>query len=289
MSEIVTPNPVNLTVIVLTLNEEHNLPHALGSVCGWAKTVFVLDSFSTDSTVEVAKSYGCQVFQNRFENYSRQRNHALDDLPITTEWVFFLDADEWLPTDLKAEITQLLAMNPKENGYYIKRRFFWMGRWIRHGYYPIWILRLFRHRKGRCEDRPVNEHIVVDGDTGRLLHDFYHEDHRGLSHWIKKHDDYAAREALELIRALDRSSVAAIAGQNSQASRKRWIRERIWNYLPPLIRPLLYFVYRYIVRCGFLDGRPGFAYHFLQALWFPMLIDIKYLELMRNRSERKQR
>jgi glycosyltransferase involved in cell wall biosynthesis len=286
-NETAVVGPADLTVIILALNEEENLPHALGSVCGWAQAVFVLDSFSTDRTVDIARSYGCQVFQNRFENYSKQRNHALDGLPIVTEWVFFLDADEWLPPDLKAEIAERLAGNPSENGFYIKRRFFWMGRWIRRGYYPVWILRLFRRGKGRCEERPVNEHMVVDGGTGRLHRDFCHEDHRDISHWIRKHDDYATREALELIRAQEGAGGAKVSGLNSQASRKRWIREQIWNRLPLLVRPLFYFAYRYIVRGGFLDGRPGFTYHFLQGLWFPMLIDIKYLELKRNRQRRK--
>jgi glycosyltransferase involved in cell wall biosynthesis len=282
-----TANSSNLTVILLTLNEEQNLPHALDSVRGWAQDVFILDSFSTDRTVEIARSFGCQVFQNRFENYSKQRNYALDALPITTEWVFFLDADERLPMDLKTEITERLSRNPEENGFYIKRRFFWMGRWVRRGYYPVWILRLFRAGKARCEDRPINEHMIVEGKTGRLIHDFCHEDHRDLTHWIEKHNDYATREAVELIRARDGSAPVAISGQGSQASRKRWIRERIWNHLPPLLRPFLYFAYRYVIRGGFLDGRAGFTYHFLQGLWFPMLVDIKYLELTRNRLDRK--
>lgn len=121
---------------------------ALGSVCGWAQQVIVLDNFSTDRTVEIAKAHGCEVHQHPFEDYAKQRNHALA-LPIRNEWVLFFDADEWLPEELKREIGEVIIGNPPENGFYIKRRFVWMGRWIRRGYYPTWILRLFRHGKRR--------------------------------------------------------------------------------------------------------------------------------------------
>lgn len=267
-----------LAVVILTRNEEKNLPQVLGSVDNWAGKIFVIDSFSTDRTAEIAQRYGCVFIQNRFGNYARQRNFAIDQLPIQTEWVFFLDADEWLPDDLKREISEVLASNPEETGFYIKRRLIWMGTWIRHGYYPTWILRLFRHGKARCEDRAVNEHIIVNGKTGYLRHDFMHEDRKDVGDWIEKHNGYATQEALELFKNAEhceREIDAQFWG--TQAQRKRWLRQQVWNRLPPLIRPIFYFFYRYILRGGFLDGRAAFIYHFLQGLWFPMLIDIKYL------------
>ena len=275
------PAMADVAVIVLTYNEEINIAQALDSVAGWAREIFILDSFSTDRTLDIARAYGCHITQHKFENYARQRNHALDALPIRSEWVLFLDADEWLPDPLKQEISTTLAGTPAVDGFYLNRRLIWMGRWIRRGYYPSWILRLFRRGKGRCEDRQVNEHLIVEGPTAQLREDFMHEDRKGVSDWIEKHNRYAILEAQTLLAVNPAKEHQEIDARwsGTQAQRKRWLRHRVWNRMPPLIRPFFYFLYRYIVKGGFLDGREAFIFHFLQALWFPMLIDIKYLEL----------
>lgn len=273
-----------LAVVILTYNEEPNIAQALESVVGWAGDLFILDSGSSDRTLEIAHRYGCQIAQHTFENYAKQRNYALDHLPIRSEWVLFLDADEWLPSEIKYEISERLASSPAENGFLLNRRMIWMGRWIRRGYYPSWILRLFRRGKGRCEDRAVNEHLIVEGQTGQLRHDFMHEDRKGVTDWIAKHNGYASREALELLNASPTPGHHEMDARlfGSQAQRKRWLRHKVWNRLPPLVRPFIYFFYRYLLAGGFLDGKEAFSYHFLHALWYPMLIDIKYLELRRN-------
>jgi glycosyltransferase involved in cell wall biosynthesis len=276
----------NVAVIILTYNEEANIFQALESVKGWAQQIFVVDSFSNDRTLEIARQYPCLVMQHAFEDYARQRNFALTTLPIETEWILFLDADEWLPKELKDEITAVIAQRPRQNGFFIKWRLIWMGRWIKHGYYPTWILRLARYRKVRCEDRGVNEHLIVDGSTGKLLHDFMHEDRKGLTDWIAKHNSYAVREAKELLRRHEREcSELRPSLFGTQAERKRWVRQRIWQRLPPLLRPFCYYFYRYVMRGGFLDGRAAFIYHFLHALWFPLLIDINYLELRASKQD----
>jgi glycosyltransferase involved in cell wall biosynthesis len=275
-----------VAVIILTYNEETNIAQALDSVAGWADELFILDSLSTDRTLELARPYGCHIAQNKFENYAKQRNHALDHLPITSEWVLFLDADEWLPDSLKNEISALIVTQPKENGFFINWRLIWMGRWIRRGYYPSSILRLFRQGKARCEDRAINEHLIVEGMTGHLHNDFIHEDRKGVTDWIAKHNGYATREAMELLNRRSAKDYQEIDVRlfGTQAQRKRWLRYRIWNRMPPLIRPFFYFFYRYILAGGFLDGRAAFIYHFLQALWYPLLIDVKYLELTLSHS-----
>lgn len=275
----------DVAVIILTYNEEVNLPQALDSVVGWAREVFVVDSFSTDRTVEIARRYGCQVVQHPFEDYAKQRNFALSELPIRTGWIFFLDADEWMPAALKEEITTKLASNPVEHGFLVKRRLIWMGRWIKRGYYPTWILRLARRGSVRCEERGVNEHLIVEGPVGRLEHDFIHEDRKGLAEWIAKHVRYARREAEELLNRRQGKGQREIAARlfGTQAERKRWLRYHLYERLPPLVRPLAFWTYRYFLRGGFLDGREAFLYHFLQALWFPLLIDAYYLELRRQR------
>lgn len=271
----------NLTVIILTYNEEKNVAHALDSVCGWADQVFILDSFSTDKTLEIAKNYDCQVFQHPFESYPQQRNYALTNLPVNAEWVLFLDADEWLPNDLKQEITELIASRPQENGFFIKYRLIWLGKWIRRGYYPTWLLRLFRQGTGRCEERTVNEHYIVEGAIGYLNCDLIHQDRKGVTDWITKHNRYATREAEELFNNSTENHID-VSFWGNQAQRKRWLRYRVWNHLPPLIRPFLYFLYRYVITGGFLDGRAAFIFHFLQGLWYPLLIDIKFLEMKKS-------
>jgi glycosyltransferase involved in cell wall biosynthesis len=266
----------DLTVIILTFNEERNLGQALQSVCGWARQVAVLDSFSRDRTLEVAAGFDCQCFQHRFCGYSEQRNYALEALPIATEWVLFLDADEWVPAELAAEITAVLSARPVVDGFCLRRRFYFMGRWIRHGYYGTWLLRLFRAGHGRCEQRGVNEHIVVDGPMGYLRGALIHESHKGIDDWIDKHNRYATLEARELMRG---GGGERIGGQ---AGARRIVAEQVWRRLPPLWRPAFYFIWRYFIRGGFLDGWQGFAYHFLQAFWFRLLIDLKYLEMRRD-------
>jgi glycosyltransferase involved in cell wall biosynthesis len=287
-------NRVPLAVVILTYNEEANLEGCLQSVTGWADEVFIVDSFSTDSTMAIARRYTERIVQHRFEGYAQQRNWALDRLPFSHEWVLFLDADEQVSAELQQELSTLWLEPPKEiDGFYIKRRLIFMARWIRYGgYYPTWILRLFRHKAGRCDERSVNEHFHVQGRTGQLQHDLLHEDRRDISFWTDKHNRYATLEANELriancggrIEDSDHRQLLKASLWGTQAERKRWLRERVWNRLPLLLRPMLYFVYRYFLRLGFLDGKAGLIYHFLQGLWFPFLIDVKYLEIKHDKG-----
>lgn len=281
----------SIAVIILTFNEEANISYALDSVNEWANEIYVLDSFSTDNTVQIVNGYGIKVFENEFQDFGKQRNYALEHLPIQSEWVFFLDADEWLPGTLKNEINNLIADNPKENGFYIKWRLMWMGRWVRRGYYPTWVLRLFRYGKASCGDRGISEHLIIDGEIAYLENDFIHEDRKGVADWTNKHNDYSSREARELLRDRDTGSFQDINADlfGTQAQRKLWVRYKIWERLPLLVRPFLYFFYRYILRGGFLDGRAGFIFHFLQGLWYPMLISIKYLELRSLEASSRER
>jgi len=272
----------NLAVIILSYNEELNLDQALRSVCGWAREVFVLDSFSKDATERIANAHNCQFVQHAFRDYASQRNWALENLPITSDWIMFLDADEWPSPELKRNIEQTLAGESQFDGYEINRRFIWMGRWIKHGYYPVWILRVCRRGKGRYDAREINEHMVVDGPIGRLQGDLMHEDRRSLSFFIDKHNRYSDAESLEFFRASpEQHGYVKLDPFGSAAERNRWKRYHIYNRFPPLFRPVLFFIYRYIFRLGFLDGLAGFTFHFLHGLWYPMLIDMKYLEKKR--------
>src|SRR4030088_729055 len=168
-----------VSALVPTLDEEVNLPECLGSLA-WADEIFVVDSFSRDRTVEIAREHGAHVVQHEFQSYSRQKNWALDTLPFRNEWVLIVDADERVPPALQCEIESTVRDGPSD-GYYLTRRFIFLGHWIRHaGWYPSWNLRLFRHRLGRYDDREVNEHIVLNGTTGNRKSDLRHEDRGGL-------------------------------------------------------------------------------------------------------------
>jgi glycosyltransferase involved in cell wall biosynthesis len=272
-----------ITTIIITLNEERNIRYAIESVRGWTD-ILIVDSGSTDRTIEIAESMGAKVLHHCFEDYASQRNWALVNDPFSSEWILFLDADEVISIELREEIIKTIA-NTDCDGFYLKRQFFFMGRWIKHGgEYPAWFLRLFKKGKGVFE-RSVNEHMKLIGKVGYLANDFADINRNGVGAWVSKHNRYANMEAQELMRFKKRKgrkqkdAMARLFG--SQAERKRWIREHIWNsLLPPLIRPLFYFVYCYVIRRGFLDGKAGFIYRVLHGLWYKFLIDVKYIELL---------
>ncbi|MDQ3810223.1 MAG: glycosyltransferase family 2 protein [Chloroflexota bacterium] len=271
-----------LSVLVPTLDEELNLPECLDSVA-WADQVFVVDSFSHDRTVELAWERGAHVVQHAFESYSRQKNWALDTLPIRHGWVLIVDADERVTPPLRAEIEGLLAGEPTCAGYYINRRFIFLNTWIRHaGWYPSWNLRLFRHGLGRYEDRDVHEHVVLDGPAGYLRHDLLHLDRRPLEAFIARHNRYSTLEAAARHRAAtsppDRARLrAALFG--APVERKRFLRERVWPGVPA--KPLVLFLYMYVARRGFLDGRAGLALCLFHAFQ-EFMVGLKLAELRRR-------
>lgn len=269
---------VPICIVLLTRNEELNIRQAIESVYGWAENIVVLDSFSTDKTCEIAKEYGVQIVKREFDNFSSQRNFAIKEFASLSDWMFFLDADEYLTDELRFEIDKLFDDDSIGNfdGYLIKRRFIFMGKWIRYGgYYPTWILRLFKPTLALCE-REINEHLQILGRVGKLSNDFVDNNKKSFSDWIIKHNLYSDFEALQLMNSFPLKSNLF----GSQAERKLWIRINIWNkMLPPLVRPFIYFFYRYFLRFGFMDGKVGFIFHFMQGLVFLLMIDIKYLEI----------
>lgn len=282
---------VKLSTIILTFNESIHIRRAIENVINWCDEVVVLDSNSTDETASIAEQAGAKVYYREFDNYAAQRSYAIHQLPLQNEWMLFLDADEYLTEGLKTEITTVLLSQVLYTGFYMRRRFIFNGRWIRHGgYYPIWLLRLFK-RSAANVDREVNEHITVKGNTGSLQHYFSDHNLKPISDWIEKHNRYSKFEAEQFLLHHERKrnggkdNMAKLTGAG--AERKRWIREHIWNELPPLLRPFLYFIWRYFFRLGILDGKAGLIYHTLHGFWYPFLTDIKYLELKRNKSSSK--
>jgi glycosyltransferase involved in cell wall biosynthesis len=278
----VNPAKAPVSVLVLTRNEEANIAACLKSV-RWADEVFVVDSFSTDSTMEIAERLGAKVRTHRFQGYAAQRNWALGHLPFSNDWVLMLDADERVPADLAAEIVRV-ARDPLEGraGFYLKFRHIFLGRWLkRGGLYPTWVLRLFRRQRVRFEERPLNEHAILDGAAGYLQQPFDHQDRKSLADWVARHNRYAGLEAEEFLQetvAGGYDSSIRIRLRGSQAERKRWIKLMIWNRLPLLARPFLFFFRNYFLKLGFLDGRAGFVYHVLWSFWYPFLVSARILE-----------
>ncbi|MGA8185091.1 MAG: glycosyltransferase [Terriglobia bacterium] len=278
----VNPPKEPVSVLVLTRNEEANIAACLESV-GWAGEVFVVDSFSTDRTVVIAERLGAKVCVHRFRGYAAQRNWALEHLPFSNDWVLMLDADERVPAALAAEIARV-ARAPADDhaGYYLASRHYFLGRWLKHGgLYPTWILRLFQWRHARFEERPMNEHAILDGPAGYLQQPFDHEDRKPLADWVARHNRYAGLEAEEFLQetlAGGYDSSISIRFRGSQAERKRWIKLKIWNRLPLLLRPFLFFFRNYFLKLGFLDGRPGLIYHVLWSFWYPFLVSARILE-----------
>jgi glycosyltransferase involved in cell wall biosynthesis len=271
-----------LTVVILTKDEEQNLPICLASLAALQPVVWIVDSGSTDRTLQIAETAGCRIVAHQWTTYADQLNWALANLTITTPWVMRLDADERLTPELAEELAAKLPTLPGDvSGLLVKRRVYFWGRWIRHGgYYPTWLLRVWRHGHARCEDRWMDEHMTIEsGRTLRLAHDIVDENHKGLTFWTDKHNRYADREVKDLIALSRRARSAAPA---DQAGRRRWAKEAIYGRAPLFIRPLAYWMYRYFLRLGFLDGLPGLVFHFLQGFWYRFLVDAKLYERTRR-------
>lgn len=272
------PDALPISVIVPVLNEEQNIAACLASV-RFADEVFVVDSGSTDRTAAIAESMGAKVVQFRFvPGGPRKKNWALENLPFRNEWVLLLDADERVTPELEQEIRQEFAQGPRFDGYYLNRKLIFMGRWLRFGgNYPSWNLRLFRHELGRYEkldteelesagDVEVHEHVVLQGKAGYLREPLLHLDYKDLSRWIARHNNYSTWDAklrLNLLQGKELSHSIPARLFGNPVERKRWLK-KLWVRLP--CRPFLRFIYMYIIRLGFFDGKPGFIYAVLKAI-----------------------
>lgn len=278
-------NP-SLTVVLLTYNESIHIERCLRSLATVARKVFIVDSISSDNTVEIARSMGAEVVQRPWKNYSDQFQWGLDHCNPDTEWVMRMDADEYLEDDLQEEIPGFLDSLPLDvDGVYIKRKVFFMGRWICHGgVYPQIMLRIWRNGKGRIEQRWMDEHIVLlPGAKIAMAQGHLVDDNRkGIAFWVDKHNKYASREMVDLLNIqypLFDKDEGLKAVDDPQAKKKRMIKDQLYSKLPAGLRAFLYFFYRYFLCLGFLDGRIGFLYHFMQGFWYRFLVDIKVMEV----------
>lgn len=275
-----------IAVIILAKNEELHIVRAIQSVLSFAGCVFVVDSGSTDRTVELAKSLGAFVAYREWRNYSTQFNWALENLPISADWILRLDADEVVSKALQEEIGSTVNfLDETVVGINVGRRMCFLGRPIRYGgLFPIRVLRLVRFGLGRCEDRWMDEHLMVSGDVVEFQGEIIDDNLNSLTWWTDKHNAYASREVVDLLNGkfnfMPSDSVAKVYG-HGEAGTKRWLKEVIYNRLPIGFRAFCYFFYRFIVRLGFLDGHEGLVFHVLQGFWYRFLVDAKLKEVLK--------
>lgn len=275
-----------LAVIILTHNEANHIGRCLDAIASIASEVFLIDSGSTDGTIEIAERRGAKVLPNRWINYAAQFQWGLDNAPITADWVMRLDADEIVEPDLVAEIKARLPNLPADvTGVNLKRKHIFLGRWIKHGgRYPLVLLRIWRRGVGRIEQRWMDEHMLLNhGSTVTFQGGFSDVNLNDLTFFTEKHNKYATREAVDVInqkRGLFARDVDLTSEQTSKkAAITRFMKERVYNRIPFQCSALAYFLYRYIIQLGFLDGREGAIYHTLQGFWYRYLVGAKILEL----------
>lgn len=271
----------DLTAIILTKNEELNIKACIDSIKSIAKRIVVVDSYSTDKTIEIAKELGADVFQHPFEDYAAQFNWAIDNVNIDTKWVYRIDADEVVTPELAEEInkkTEIYADNDEINGMVMKFKIFFMGKFLKHGgVYPFYNLTIFKFGKGRYEQRKMGEHIVLsEGKSIDLENDCLHYDFKDLSVWISKHNWYSTRETRDYFDTIDNLQIETTLYH--EAEKAKHIRDKVYYKLPLFLRAKLYYIYRYYFKLGFLDGKEGKMYAFLQAYWYRFIVDAKIYE-----------
>lgn len=274
----------DLTVLIITKNEENNIRKCIRSLRGIAKRIVVVDSFSTDRTAALAKKLGADVYTHPFADHASQLNWGLENTDISTEWVMRVDADEELTKELAEEIRRRLPRLPERvTGVMLRRRVYFMGRWIKHGgIYPTYLLRIFRHGKAYCEQALMDEHFLLkEGESIRFSKDFIDNNTKNLEWWTNKHNWYSNKELEEHLarqQSLKQGTTMRPRLFGGQAERKRWLKDMIYYRTPLMRRAHWYFLYRYIFRLGFLDGPEGLAFHFLQGYWYRFLVDAKIYE-----------
>ncbi|MEM9768784.1 MAG: glycosyltransferase family 2 protein [Cyanobacteria bacterium P01_D01_bin.71] len=281
-----------VSVLIPAKNEEANLPACLASVAR-ADEIFVVDSQSEDDSATICEEYGAQVMQFHFNGrWPKKKNWSLENLPFKHDWVLIVDCDERITDELWDEIAEAIQ-KPGYSGYYLNRRVFFLGKWIRFGgKYPDWNLRLFRHARGRYEnlnteeirntgDNEVHEHVVIDsGEVGYLKNDMLHIDFRDLYHWLQRHNRYSNWEARVYYNILNGMEEDGTIGANlfgDSVQRKRFLK-KIWVRLP--FKPMLRFVLFYFIRLGFLDGRAGYIYGRLLSQ-YEYQIGVKLFEIQK--------
>ena len=277
--------------IVLTFNEEFHLPRLLSSIQSLKASTYILDSGSTDNTLNIATEFGCTIKSNPFVNHPSQWHAALTSFDITTPWVICLDADQIVTNELMYLLQNFKDEDYKDvSGIYFNRKNIFKGKWLKHGgYFPLYLLKMFRFGVGYSDlNENMDHRFIVPGKTiiwktGYIIEENYKENQ--ISFWINKHNRYSdlvATEEWERIQKLRTQTLQPnIFGSPDQ---KKAFLKSIWWKMPLYVRPFIYFFHRYVIQLGILDGKQGFVFHFLQAFWFRLVVDIKIDEIKKQRK-----
>jgi glycosyltransferase involved in cell wall biosynthesis len=275
-----------ISIVILTFNAADTIGATLASAVALSDDVHVVDSGSTDATLEIARRHGAKIVDHPFENYGAQRNWAIDTLPLAHGWQLHLDADERISDELAAELKTLFAGGgPPADiaGYYVPRLVHFHGQPIRHGgMWPIFHMRLFRGGRGRCEARKYDQHFHVDGPSAQLKSPMIDDIRLSLTEWTHRHNRWADAEVDEI---LNPSRGVIVPGKGDPVAEKRALRSR-YNDAPLFWRALGLFLYRYVLKRGFLDGRWGLIFFVLQTFWFRFLVDAKLHERRQPMADR---
>ena len=281
-------NKIPVSAIILTYNEELNIANCLESLKDLIQEIYIIDSFSNDKTLEIAKRYTDKIYQHSFETHAKQWNWGFRNISYSCEWVMALDADQIIPEGLKSELRSLFNNPPADiNGYYIKRRQFFRGKWIIFGgYYPKYLLKLFKLEYAKCDEKELVDHrFYIQGKIGKLKN-YIIEDNKNeddIVFWLEKHIRFIKLKSRELIeyRKIRGQWLIKPSFWGSYDQRTLWLKDTYYR-MPLYVRPFVYFILRYFILLGFLDGFRGFLFHFLQAFWYRLILDVKIDELRRK-------
>lgn len=276
-----------ITTIILTKNEEKHISRCIQSLQPFVNDIVLIDSYSSDNTIQIATDLGAKVYQNPWKNYATQFNWALENAEINTDWVWRIDADEYAEPELIQQLEkELPLLDESVTGIYIKRGIVFHGRKLKYGTWaPRWNLKIFRYGAGECENRWMDEHIqLFKGTTVQIAGCQMDDNLNDLTWWTDKHNHYATREMVDMLSikyGLGSNKEVAPKLFGSSEQRLRWLKLRYAN-IPLFVRPFINFIYRYFLRLGFLDGKQGFLWHILQGFWYRLLVDAKIWELKRR-------
>ena len=275
-----------MTIIILTKDEEVNIRRCIESVKGLAKRIVVVDSGSSDKTIEIAQSLGADIYSHPWKHYADQFNWALDNTDINTKWVFRFDADECMTPELYNEIVKSCNVHQNDDVHAMMMRYkiFFLGKFLKHGgAYPFLKITIFKPEYGRFENRALGEHVVMtEGRTIDLVNDCIHYDFKDLTSFVDKHNKYATREVADYLDITQGRHLESLYGKPELAKR---LRDNLYYKMPLFLRSKWYFWYRYYIKLGFLDGKQGKVFAFLQAYFYRFLVDAKILEQQLNNNE----
>lgn len=269
-------------IILMTFNEEIHIKRCLENVLQLTSDIYVIDSFSNDKTVDILNEYKIKYVQNSFVNHSNQLNFAISTYPFETNYILRIDSDELLSDELVHEIktTELLDIDSDISGFYIKRKVNFMNKRLNYGNInPIWLLRLWKKGKGICNDKLMDEKIIVsDQKTAKLKNVLIDQNLNDLTWWTNKHNNYSNREALEILHNKYLGTNNLFLGDHNSIDYILYLLKKMYNNMPIFLRSFMLFLYSYFLKLGILDGIPGFIWNVLQVFWYRYLVDVKVYE-----------